>query len=166
VIPYQSCSNGSDWLHKYVTGSKSRFSKCNFQKYFLSETTKPSVFIFGIKHHLEVYQRCSNYAPGFKIDSAPGVTILHWVIQGKVQTTSTLEPLMGIGPNTKGMVTGWSPVKNVQMVLIGCINRSHGQKIGFQKAIFKNLLVWNYKAQSFHIWYITSSRGPLPKLFR
>jgi len=32
LVPYQSCSNGSDWLHKYVTGSKSRFSKCNFQK--------------------------------------------------------------------------------------------------------------------------------------
>jgi len=31
---------------------------------------------------------------------------------------------------------------------------------------FKNLLVLNYKAQSFHIWYISSSRGPLPKLFK
>ena len=30
----------------------------------------------------------------------------------------------------------------------------------------KNLLVWNYKAHSFHIWYIASSRGPLPKLFK
>jgi len=26
--------------------------------------------------------------------------------------------------------------------------------------------VCNYKAQSFHIWYIASSRGPLPKLFK
>jgi len=72
---------------------------------------------------------------------------------------------MGIWPNTTGMVTGWSPTKIVQMVLIGCIRRSRGQTIGFQKAIFKNLL-WNYKAQSFHIWYITSSRGPLLKLFK
>ena len=32
VVPYQSCSNDSDWLHKLVTGSKNRFSKCNFQK--------------------------------------------------------------------------------------------------------------------------------------
>ena len=45
-------------------------------------------------------------------------------------------------------------------------NRSRGQKIGFQNAIFKNLLVRNYKAQSFHIWYIASSRCPLPKLFK
>ena len=29
----------------------------------------------------------------------------------------------------------------VQMVLIGCISRSRGQKIGFQNAIFKILLV-------------------------
>ena len=52
------------------------------------------------------------------------------------------------------------------LVLIGCIRRSRGQKIGFQNAIFKNLLVWNYKVQSFHIWYIASSRGPILKLFK
>ena len=83
-----------------------------------------------------------------------------------MQTTSSLEPLMVIWPNSTGMVPGWSPTKIVQMVLIGCICRSRGQKIGFQNAIFKNLLVWNYKAQSFYIWYIASSRGPLPKLFK
>jgi len=54
----------------------------------------------------------------------------------------------------------------VQMVLIGCISRSRGQKIGFQNAIFKNLFDLNYKAQGFHIWYIASSEGPLPKLFK
>jgi len=54
----------------------------------------------------------------------------------------------------------------VQFVPVGCISRSQGQKIGFQNAIFKNLLVWNYKAQSSHNWYIASSRGPLPKLFK
>jgi len=64
------------------------------------------------------------------------------------------------------MVPWWSPTKIVQMVLIGWIRRSRGQKIGFQNAIFKNLLVWNYKAQSFHIWNTASSRGPLPKLFK
>ena len=32
VVPYQNCLNGSDWLDKYVTGSKNRFLKCNFQK--------------------------------------------------------------------------------------------------------------------------------------
>jgi len=48
------------------------------------------------------------------------------------------------------------------MILIGCICRSRGQKVGFQNAIFKHR-VWNYKAQSFHIWYIiTSSRSSLP----
>ena len=69
-------------------------------------------------------------------------------------------------PNSTGMVPGWSPTKIVQMVLIGCICRSRGQKKGFQKAIFKKFLVWNYKAQSFHIWYIASSKGPLPKFFK
>jgi len=48
-----------------------------------------------------------------------------------VQTTSSLEPLMGIWPISTGMVLGWSSTKIVQMVLIGCISRSRGQKIGF-----------------------------------
>jgi len=43
---------------------------------------------------------------------------------------------------------------------------SRGQKIGFQNAIFKYLLVWNYTAQSFHIWHITPSRGHLPKVLK
>jgi len=54
---------------------------------------------------------------------------------------------MGIRPNSKGMVPGWSPTKIVQMVLIGGISRSGGQKLGFQNDIFKNLFVWKYKAQ-------------------
>jgi len=78
----------------------------------------------------------------------------------------SLEPLMGILPNSTGMVPGWSLTIIVQMVLIGCISRSRGQKIGFQNEIFKNLLVCNYKAQSFHILYIALSRGPLPKWFK
>jgi len=75
---------------------------------------------------------------------------------------TSFEPLMGIWPNAAGMIPGSSPTKIIQMVLIGCISRSRGQKLGFQNAIFKNLLVWNYKAQSFHIRCITSSRGSLP----
>jgi len=68
---------------------------------------------------------------------------------------------MGMWPNSTGMVLGWSPTKIVQMVLIGWISRSRGPKIGLQIVIFKNL-VWLYKAQSFQIWYIASSRSSLP----
>ena len=73
---------------------------------------------------------------------------------------------MGIWPNFTGKIPGWSPIKVVQTVPVGCISRSQGQQIGFWKETSKNLLVWNYKAQSFHIWYIASSKGPLPKLFK
>jgi len=82
------------------------------------------------------------------------------------KTSSPLKPLIGFWPNFTGMIPGWSPTKVVQIVPVGCISRSQGQKIGFQNAIFKNLLVWNCRAQSSHIWYIASSRGPLPKLFK
>ena len=73
-----------------------------------------------------------------------------------------LNRLMVIWPNSAGMVPGWSSTKIVQMVLIGCICRSWGQKIGFQNATSKTLLVWNYKAQSFHIYI--ASFGVLCKL--
>jgi len=69
---------------------------------------------------------------------------------------------MSFWPNSTGMIPVWSPTKLDQMVLIGCISKSRGQTLGFQNAIFKNLLVWKYKAQSSHSWCITSSRGPLP----
>jgi len=61
-------------------------------------------------------------------------------------TASPLKPLIGFWPNLTGMIPGWSPIKVVQTVPVGCISRSRGKKIGFQNAIFKNLLVWNYKA--------------------
>jgi len=48
VVPYQSCSNRSSWLHKKVTGSKYRFSKCNFQKYFVRKYKAQSFHIWYI----------------------------------------------------------------------------------------------------------------------
>ena len=49
--------------------------------------------------------------------------------------------LMGIWPNSTGMVPDWSLTLIVQMVLIGCVSMSRGQEIGFRNAIFKNLCV-------------------------
>jgi len=145
VVFYQNCLNGSDWLHKWVMVSKNSFLKCNFQKsFFLNETTRPRAFIFGIYHHLDVlYQSCSNYAPGIKIDPAPGSQFINFTLS-YIRISSNnffLKPLMGILPNLSGMIPGWSPTKFVQMVLIGCISRSQGLKLGFPNAIFKNLLV-------------------------
>jgi len=80
--------------------------------------------------------------------------------------TSFPKSLLAILPNSTGMVPGWSPTKVFQSVPIGCMSRSRGQKISSLNAIFKNLFVWNYKAQGFHIWYSTSSGGLLPKFFK
>ena len=47
----------------------------NLKKIFLSEITRPRALIFDMLHHLvDLYQVCSNYAPGIKNDPAPGVT--------------------------------------------------------------------------------------------
>ena len=43
VVPYRNCSNGSDWLHKKVTGSKNRFSKCNFKKSYCPKLQGPGL---------------------------------------------------------------------------------------------------------------------------
>jgi len=52
--------------------------------------------------------------------------------------TSSLEPLMGIWPNSTGLVP--DNTKSIQMVLIVCISRSLGQKLGFQMQFSKIFL--------------------------
>ena len=42
----------------------------------------------------------------------------------------------------------------------------YGNKREKSTKTFKNLLVRNQKAQVFDIWYVASSSGPLPKLFK
>ena len=53
--------------------------------------------------------------------------LLYSYILGKTWLTAW-KPLKGCRPNSTGMVPGWSPTEFVQMVLIGCIGRSRGQK--------------------------------------
>jgi len=77
--------------------------------------------------------------------------------------TSYLEPLMGIWPNSTGMVPGWSLNKIVQMVLIGCISISRCQMIGLQNAIKKKTSCLKLQGPEIsYLVYIASSRGPLP----
>ena len=46
----------------------------NMKKILLSETTRPSWLIFGLWHHLvDLYQVCSNTAPGAKNGPSPRV---------------------------------------------------------------------------------------------
>ena len=89
-------------------------------------------------------------------------TTLYWM---NIRKTSKLEALMGMWPNSTGMVP-CSPLPKLfkwfwLVALVG-----HGVNKGFQNATFKNPLLWHYKTQSFHIWYIASFRGPLPMLFK
>ena len=42
----------------------------------------------------------------------------------------------------------------------------YGNKREKSAKTFKNFLVRNQKAQVFDIWYVASSSGPLPKLFK
>ena len=64
------------------------------------------------------------------------------------------------------MFLGWSSSKIVQIVWVHWIIRSRGPKRGSENANFENLLLWNRKTQSFHIWYVASSQGPLQSLFK
>jgi len=60
-------------------------------------------------------------------------------------------------PISAGIIPGSSFTKIFEMVLIGCISRSRGQKLGYQKSSCLKL-----QGPNFHIWYITSSRCLLP----
>jgi len=87
--------------------------------------------------------------PSFNIDRlCKTASVLLFLV---TYTSSPLIPNIGFLLNFKERIPGWFPTKVVQIVSVGCISRSQGQKIGFQNAIFKYILVWNYKAQSFHI---------------
>ena len=81
---YQVCSN-------YIPGAKNCpapgvtcFKYLYWEKHekiFLSETIWPRALIFGMKHHLvDLYQVCSNYAPGAKNGSSHGSHVLHRLI--------------------------------------------------------------------------------------
>ena len=53
----------------------------NMKKIFLSETIRPRLLIFGIKHHLvDLYQVYSNNIPGAKSGPIPGSHVLHRLI--------------------------------------------------------------------------------------
>ena len=76
VVPHRNCLNMVLIGCIRRSRGKKQVLKMQFSKIFLSKTTRPRAFIFGIQHHLEaLYQSCSNYAPLVKIDPAPGVTI-------------------------------------------------------------------------------------------
>ena len=141
------------WRYMYA-----KYRKCQKQRPFIWHVSCP---ILNIKK-TKSFAFCSGWAivAGF-VRRRPSCVVRKLFYLN----ISSLKRLVGFRPHFPGMIPGWSPTKVVQMVLIGCISRSRGQKVGFQNAIFKNLIAWNYKVQSFHIWYIASSRGPLLKLF-
>jgi len=138
-----------------IFGGQHKWSSVNgstviFDLFLRWATKGPLGPLVGIYHHLEVlYQSFSNYAPGVKIDLGPGVTILHWILLGKNQTTPSLEPLMGIWPNTAGIIPGRPPTKIVQMVMIGCISRSLGQKQVFKMQFSKVFLSKTARPRAF-----------------
>ena len=53
----------------------------NVKKIFVSETTEPRALILGIKHHqVDLYQVCSNNAPGVKMVPPWGSHVLYSII--------------------------------------------------------------------------------------
>ena len=76
-----------------VTSSKHRNKEGKLKKFFFSETRKCRALIFGMKHLLvDLYQDCSNDAPGVKTCLARGVTSSkHRNKDGKLQNSSFLK---------------------------------------------------------------------------
>jgi len=93
-------------------------------------------------------------------------TVRPFVRQQFLKATSPLRPLIGYWPNFTGMLPGWSPIKVVQTVPVDCISKVTGSINRFSNCNLQKSSCPKLKAQSFHIWYIASSRGPLPKLFK
>ena len=64
-----------------------------------------------------------------------------------LQTISPPKPPIGFLPNFTGMILGWFSFKVVQMAPVHCTSRSQELKIE-------------------NLWYVASSSGALPKLFK
>jgi len=145
VVPYHSSSNGSDWLHMYVKGSKIGFQNykaLSFHIWYIASSRGPLPKLFKLCPWGQNWLRPGGHNFTLNYIKKSSNDIFSWTANGKLTKL------------------------NRNDVLIGCMSRSWGQKIGSQNATFKNIFVWNYRAQSFHIWYIASSRGPLPNLFK
>jgi len=89
VVPYQNYSNGSDWLHKKVTGSWNRFSKCNCQK---SSCLK----LQGPEHSYMVY----NIIERSSTNVVQNMPLGHNFTLNYMRKTFSLEPIMEIWPNS------------------------------------------------------------------
>ena len=65
-------------------GLRFKINERNIFKIVTSETTRPRVFIFGMKHHLvNLHQVCSRYGPGTKYGPTRGSYVLHYSYKGK-----------------------------------------------------------------------------------
>jgi len=129
------------WISR-SRGQKNRSSNCNFQKSCLKlQGPELSYLVYSII--LMSSTKVVQIMPlGSKVTLPRVSQFLHWIIQENLQTTSSFELLMGMLPTSTGMVPVWSPTKIVQMVLIGWISRSRGQKnrssnCSFQKSCLK-----------------------------
>ena len=77
---YQVCPTIFPWSQKFPSPWGHMFNiglyrEKNEAKKISSETTRPRVFMFGMYHNLvDLYQVCSNYIPGAKTGTAPGLT--------------------------------------------------------------------------------------------
>ena len=157
---------GSFVLHKLIQGVP--------LKIFLSVTIRPTAFIFGVWHHLGVlYQYCSNYAPGVKISPAPGTSILHMIIYDKLFKfflSRTVRPRTFIFGLYLYLVSLYQRCSKYALGVKTGPTLRGGGVISFTQTYIgitlKNLLVCNHTAQSFHIWYVVSSRGSRPILFK
>ena len=68
-------------------------------KKILSETIRPRALIFVVYHDLvDLYQFCSNYAPGAKNGPAPGVTRFYIGLYGQKHEKIFLSEPQGLEP--------------------------------------------------------------------
>jgi len=142
VVPFENCSDGFGWLHKLVTGSKMGFQNATFKNLIVWNYKAQSFHIWYTASSRGPLPKLFKWCPWGKNWPRPGghnFTLNYiWILQ----MTSSLAPLMGIWPNSTGMIPGWSPKKLVHMVLICCISKlmkgkATGSKSRFSKCTFQ-----------------------------
>jgi len=162
-MEFRSCARGRQWCgifhyHWWTASIKPRllFSHAGFVSWGLPflqfNSPWPLTFSSGDRPKalwallFMRYQRCyifNIFSSGWAIVTGlcPSSVVVRRSssVNSFTSKSSYLKPLIRFWLNFTGMIPGWSPTKVVQMVLIGRISRSRGQKAGFQNAFLAHL---------------------------
>ena len=140
------------------------------RKKILPEATRPRALIFGMKHHLvDLYQVCSNNAPGWKWPCPRGHIFYVGLYRKHMKTYFCLKQSGLESWYFVCSITYWTSTKFVQILPIRskmAPPRGTIFYIGLYSENMKKYSCLKPQGLESDIWYVASSSRPLLSLFK